>query len=238
MTYVNLQAEIILRDADSITYRSLASKSAKHQQIVYEQLDTLEKLFNYVTRKYAAKRCLGTRIILEEKEEIIGDKVLQKYNLGEYKWITYRDAQKFAANFGRGLRKLGQQPYSKVAIFAETRAEWMIAAHGCFKEAMTIVTVYATLGDDGITHCLNETEVKTVITSQDLLPKLKRLAERCPNIYMIIYMEDQLAKADLNGFPPHVAVTSYGRVLALGKHVSFSRDLIFYIPNCLIQILL
>lgn len=193
-----------------------------------KKIDTLEKLFEYVTRKYASKRCLGTRIVLEEREEISGDKVLQKYNLGEYRWITYREANSHAANFGRGLRKLGQEPYSKVAILAETRAEWMIAAHGCFKEAMVIVTVYSTLGEDGIAHCLNETEVTTVITSHDLLPLLKRILEQCPHVALIVYMEDQLAKADLNGFQPHVAVIPYEQVLTLGKGVSFCKQSSFH----------
>lgn len=36
-----------------------------------------------------------------------------------------------------------------------------------------VVTVYANLGDDGLVHCLNETEVKYILTSVDQLSKLK-----------------------------------------------------------------
>jgi len=38
---------------------------------------------------------------------------------------------------------------------------------------MTVVTLYATLGDEAIIHGINETEVTHVITSGDLLPKFK-----------------------------------------------------------------
>lgn len=37
---------------------------------------------------------------------------------------------------------------SQVVIFAETRAHWLITALSCFRANITIVTVYATLGED------------------------------------------------------------------------------------------
>lgn len=54
--------------------------------------------------------------------------------MGEYKWLTYGDLNEQATHFGRGLRELGHKPRQNVAIFAETRAEWMVAAHSCFKQ--------------------------------------------------------------------------------------------------------
>lgn len=54
--------------------------------------------------------------------------------MGEYKWRTYLEVNNLATSFGRGLRELGHQPRKNIVIFAETRAEWMIAAHGCFKQ--------------------------------------------------------------------------------------------------------
>jgi long-chain acyl-CoA synthetase len=54
--------------------------------------------------------------------------------MGEYKWKTFVEVERLAACFGRGLRLLGQPSKANVVIFAETRAEWLIAAHGCFKQ--------------------------------------------------------------------------------------------------------
>lgn len=54
--------------------------------------------------------------------------------MGDYKWKTYEEVNTLAVNFGRGLRALGHKPRQNIVIFAETRAEWMIAAHGCFKQ--------------------------------------------------------------------------------------------------------
>lgn len=160
---------------------------------------------------------MGTRKILEIQDEKDGDKTFEKFRLGEYKWITYKDANRAATAFGRGLRKFGVTPHSKVAVFAETRSEWIVAAHGCFKQAMTIVTIYATLGEDGIVHCLNETEVEIVITSHGLLPKFKRLLESCPKLKKIIFMEDQLKETQIDGYKPNVTIVPFGEILKMGR---------------------
>lgn len=120
--------------------------------------------------------------------------------MGEYKWKTYQEVDRLASSFGRGLAELGMKPRKHIVIFAETRAEWMIAAHACFKQNFTVVTIYATLGDEAIAHGINETEVDTVITSHELLPKFKRLLDMVPAVKTIIYMEDQLKQTDTKGY--------------------------------------
>jgi long-chain acyl-CoA synthetase len=120
--------------------------------------------------------------------------------MGEYEWKSFVEVESLAASFSRGLKELGLTARKNVVIFAETREEWMIAAHACFKQNLTIVTIYSTLGDDAIAHGINETEVDTVITSHELLPKFKRLLQKVPEVKNIIYMEDQLKKADTKGY--------------------------------------
>lgn len=46
---------------------------------------------------------------------------------GEYKWENYGQVFERVVNLGRGLSLLDQKPKEKIAIFLETRAEWMIA---------------------------------------------------------------------------------------------------------------
>lgn len=212
-------------------------------KMLQENIDTLEKVFNYVAKTHSTKRCLGTRQILSEEDETQPNgRVFKKYNMGDYKWKNFIEAERMAASFGRGLRELGQAPKENIVIFAETRAEWMIAAHGCFKQAMPIVTVYATLGDEGVAHCkynvnvykenpllselncvagISETEVTTVITSHDLLPKFKTLLALCPNVNTIIYMEDQLRKTETTGFKEGVKILPFNQVVKIGNESKF-----------------
>lgn len=120
--------------------------------------------------------------------------------MGDYKWKSYTEVERLASSFGRGLWELGLTQKKNIVIFAETRAEWMIAAHGCFKQNLTVVTIYATLGDDAIIHGINQTEVDTVITSHELMPKFKRLLASTLEVKNLIYLEDQLKETDTKDF--------------------------------------
>lgn len=110
-------------------------------------------MLTYAAKIDGDKICLGTRKILNEEDEVQKNgKVFKKYSMGEYEWRTFSDVEMSAVNFGRGLRELGQEARQNTVIFAETRAEWMISAHGCFKQNFPLVTIYATLGDEGVIH--------------------------------------------------------------------------------------
>ena len=51
------------------------------------------------------------------------------------------------------------EPGSKISMYAETRAEWMISCLGAFSQNIHVCTVYTNLGDEAVIHALNETEV-------------------------------------------------------------------------------
>lgn len=137
-----------------ITYRTIEPPREVHVKILQANIDTLEKMFIYVAKTHSTKRCLGTRQILSEEDELQPNgRLFKKYKMGEYKWKNFIEIERLAVSFGRGLREHGQLCLRNIVIFAETRAEWMIAAQGCFKQNMPIVTVYATLGDEGVAHC-------------------------------------------------------------------------------------
>ncbi|XP_067626598.1 fatty acid CoA ligase Acsl3 isoform X1 [Eurosta solidaginis] len=217
-----VKARVVSSDDHSLTYRTIEPPREVHVTMLQNNIDTLEKMFNYVAKIHSNKRCLGTRQILSEEDEMQPNgRIFKKYNMGEYKWKNFNEADRMAASFGRGLRECGQGARENIVIFAETRAEWMIAAHGCFKQAMPIVTVYATLGDDGVAHCISETEVTTVITSHELLPKFKQLLDKCPKVTTVIFMEDQLHKTDTTGFKDGVRILSFTQVVRMGQESKF-----------------
>lgn len=100
-------------------------------------------MLTFATKLHTDKKCLGTRKILsEEDEKQPNGRVFKKYAMGDYEWQSYEEVERCAEHFGRGLRELGHKARENVVIFAETRAEWMIAAHGCFKQNFPIVTIY------------------------------------------------------------------------------------------------
>ena len=57
----------------------------------------------------------------EEDEKQSSGKIFKKLSLGEYKWISYQQADKIVSAFGSGLVKLGMEPKQTISIYAETR---------------------------------------------------------------------------------------------------------------------
>ncbi|CAG9854208.1 unnamed protein product [Phyllotreta striolata] len=215
------KAKAIQEDAKSVTYRSAVQPKEHHITLVREKIDTMAKMFEYCAKKYRNKRCLGTREILAEEDEVQPNgRVFKKFVMGDYKWKTFGEVNELAASFGRGLVSMGNPSGKNVAIFAETRAEWMVAAHGFFKFNIPLVTIYATLGDDAIAHAINETEVSTIITSYELLPKFKKILSLTPRVQTLIYMEDQLKElANLDGYKEGVQIVKFTEVIAKGDDI-------------------
>jgi len=194
------------------------------ENVVYEDLilknniDTVDKVWNNAVLRYESKLCLGTRRVLgAEDEKQPSGKVFRKLNLGNYEWMSYKEAHDTSTKFGSGLRVLGQEPKKPIAIYAETRAEWILAALGAFSQNIIVSTLYTNLGDAAICHGINETEVSVVVTSSTLLPKLKKMLCTCPNVRHIIVIEDQFVTGVNNDFQGAVEVLSFYDVVNLGK---------------------
>jgi long-chain acyl-CoA synthetase len=184
---------------------------------LFAECATLDDLFLRAVRLYSTHDCLGTRELLNEENEIQPNgKVFKKVILGDYSWMTYEEVYRKMSNLGSGLMALGQQPRKNICIFAETRAEWMLAAQACFKYNFPVVTLYSTLGEDAIVHGIQESEVSHVITSNDLVPKFKKILHRMPQVKYLIYM-DQGSKVAVDGFPDNVQVLSMSAVRERGS---------------------
>ncbi|XP_023945055.2 long-chain-fatty-acid--CoA ligase 4 isoform X1 [Bicyclus anynana] len=213
-----IKARIIESNADSITVRSISAPCDLHLRLVRDGVNSMESMLRAAAARWQERRCLGTRTVLSEEDEPQPNgRVFKKYRMGEYVWRSYTDVEREARQFGAGLRALGAAPRRNVVMFAETRAEWMLAAHGCFTQSVPVVTIYATLGDEAIAHGINETEVSTVITTHELLPKFKKILARTPRVDTIIFMEDQLKETPRDGFKEGIRIVAYKEVLELGK---------------------
>ncbi|XP_077141260.1 long-chain-fatty-acid--CoA ligase 4 isoform X1 [Ranitomeya variabilis] len=177
--------------------------------------DTLDKLFQHAVAKFAQKDCLGTREILsEENEKQPNGKVFKKLILGEYKWLNYEEVNTRVNHLGSGLAALDLKPRSTVAIFCETRAEWMITAQACFKYNFPLVTLYATLGEDAVAFGLNESGATHLITSSELLEtKLKCVLSQVSNIKHIIYVGKSISKSE---YPTNIDIHNIEEVEELG----------------------
>uniref|UniRef100_A0A8C2EUT1 long-chain-fatty-acid--CoA ligase n=1 Tax=Cyprinus carpio TaxID=7962 RepID=A0A8C2EUT1_CYPCA len=155
-------------------YRAVESADALVTQD-FEGVDTLDKLFVHAVKRFGQASCLGTREVLsEEEEKQPNGKIFKKLVLGDYSWMTYEETDQAVESFGSGLAALDLQPRNTIAIFCETRIEWMITAQACFRRNFPLVTLYATLGEDAVVYGLDQCGATHLITSTELLrTKLK-----------------------------------------------------------------
>ena len=194
----------------------------------------MHKLYQFISSddERMKKPLLGTRHVvkvIQDPDPKTGKLLTKKVLEEDYQWTTLSQAADEAASFGRGLCQLGVQPRSKVAIFAETRQEWLVAAMGCFRHSVALCTLYTNLGSDAIKYAIELTEVQLVITSQELFPKLASCLDKLGNVKSVVVFEDKHLGSlpeNVESVNPKVShkidLVSFEEVVKLGKYADVS----------------
>ncbi|XP_057853163.1 long chain acyl-CoA synthetase 9, chloroplastic [Cryptomeria japonica] len=197
-------------------------------EMPFEGASTLAYLFEKSCKKHGYVPLLGSRKLISRETEFSPEgRSFEKLHLGKYDWINYARAFERACNFASGLVELGHERGERAAIFAETRAEWLIALHGCFRRNITVVTIYASLGEEALAHSLNETEASTVICDRKQLGKLIDISTQLDTVKRVVYMEDEgtTYEPSLSGGSSSWTVLSMSRVEILGQERPVDADL-------------
>ncbi|KAJ4766656.1 long chain acyl-CoA synthetase 9 [Rhynchospora pubera] len=172
---------------------------AKPVESHWEGISTIAQLFEQSCKKYAYMPLFGSRKLISRDTEVSPDgRSFEKLHLGEYEWLSYGEAFKAVCNFASGLTHLGHGSDERVAIFADTRAEWQIALQGCFRRNATVVTIYASLGEGALCHSLNETEVTTVVCGSKELKKLIDISGQLDTVKRVIYINEEGVSTDVS----------------------------------------
>ncbi|KAF9950902.1 long-chain fatty acid-CoA ligase [Mortierella alpina] len=193
-------------------------------------IKTLYDVIQYSAKVRPNLNAIGYRkivkMIQEEKEitkmvggEPVKEKKTWKYfKLSGYHFLTYKDTKAVIDSIGSGLRKWGVEPKEKITVFGATSANWLLVAHGAFTQSMTIVTVYDTLGEEGLLHSMNEAEVGTAYTNADLIKTMTNVSGRCPTLKRIVY-DGEANAADviaLQTAHPHLQLITLEELKQLG----------------------
>jgi len=202
-----------------VTYKPLPLEPNKLvRDFEHAQHATMADVWSWSVNRYKTRRLLGTRDTISEDDEVQPNgTVFKKLQQGEYRWMTYFEADELADYIRRALRLTGQQSGMPLCVFADTKREWLISAQASFKQNFPVVTLYTNLGEDAIIHGLNETEVETVITSHELLPKFRKILPHTPSVKKVIYFENPIHKTNTTGFREDVKLISFWDLVALGR---------------------
>ncbi|KAF9611326.1 hypothetical protein IFM89_030115 [Coptis chinensis] len=189
-------------------------------EVPWEGATTMAALFEQSCTKHAQERFLGARKLIGKEVVTAKDgRKFEKLHLGDYEWKTYGEAFVCACNFASGLVKLGHSVDSPAAIFSESRSEWLLAFQGCLRQNITVVTIYASLGEDALVHSLNETQVSTLICEAKQLKKLAAISSKLESVKHVVYFEDEgvTVDSDISRSMNNWTVSSFSEVQKLGK---------------------
>lgn len=98
--------------------------------------------------------------------------------LNDPTYLTYGDLWKRVTAFGKGLRELGLKPGDRVAIYEDTRWEWLTTMLGLWTQGMIGVTVYANLGHDALVYALEEADCRAIVCNGSKVAALLRQLRR------------------------------------------------------------
>mmetsp|Transcript_50262 Transcript_50262/g.106799 ORF Transcript_50262/g.106799 Transcript_50262/m.106799 type:complete len:717 (+) Transcript_50262:103-2253(+) len=183
------------------------------------QASTLTEILEKSKDKFGNRKAVGQRELL--KTHMVPDstgKLWEKLELrNKYTWLTYREYYDRVLNAARGLQMLGVGAKSKVVIYAETQRDWMVMAFAAWFTNAQVVTIYATLGADGATHGINETEATTVVTDAKLLKILAKVLPQCKQVKNIITMTDSDAELTAQIKESDIKIFSMNNFLDFGR---------------------
>jgi acyl-CoA synthetase (AMP-forming)/AMP-acid ligase II len=167
-----------------------------------EGAETVPQLLSNSLASFANKPFLGSRkLIREEKEKktitVKGEKKEVTHEIAiceDYAWMTYKEVGTKVDKLGAGLLKTGLKPKSRLSIYSNTRAEWMLTALAALCQNIAVVTVYASLGKKALQYSWNQTEVSHVVTEASLVGNVVEALEEAKSVKTIIYFGELSAE--------------------------------------------
>ncbi len=142
-----------------------------------------------------------------EKNDLFGTKKGESWE-----WTTYADFKRDTDRFRGGLAALGFGRGDKVAIIANNRVEWAVAAYACFGLGAAFVPMYEAMLDKDWEFIVKDCEAKGLIVANDkILEKTKGFLGSIPSLKNIINL------GTANGAAGGEGVVTYKSVLESGK---------------------
>lgn len=184
---------------------------------------TTIEVLEHVVQTFPTRNAVGYRELIET-HQVEDDKGVKREKLqyaNSYNWMTFTEyndqvmktAKGFAALHGSSQEKL------RIVIYAETQKDWMVTAFAGWYLNAEIVTIYATLGEDGATHGINQTKASVVVADGKLMKTLTKILPSCPSVTSVISLaplEDDVRKK----IDERVTVKSLEQLMEFGSSLA------------------
>jgi len=152
-------------------------------------IDTLTGLLDHLVQQHGDKEMLGHRPFKRKIVQQVDGKDWEVFEFGDVQYQTYSEIYQRIVNLGRGIARLtGLNSKDIFGIFEETRKEWLMTLHACMRYNITVMTVYATLGDEALIDAINECELTAMLVNETSLKKLAhQICPKTPSLKYLVY---------------------------------------------------
>ncbi|GET85405.1 long chain fatty acyl coA synthetase, putative [Leishmania tarentolae] len=200
-------------------YRCARLTDAQHAECSnwYDGPHLLQRLSSICT-EHRDQRAMAYRTVEKVVKEPVKD---EKGNTREWEYtflneptyITYAEVWNRLTALGRGLVELGLGKGSRVALFEDTRWEWLVTMLGAWTQGIVGVTVYANLGEDALLYALEEASCEALVCNGKSVGKLLSLMDKYGvHNATIIYLDALPSSVDVGSY----RVISWTDVLTKG----------------------
>ena len=169
-------------------------------------------------KQFKDRPCLGRRLKTGENEK--GEPIFEK----KFTYFTYKEVEDFCYNFAKNLHEKREElvykdsyrnlDVSLIGIFSKNCIEWVVTDFGSHLDSVTNVTLYSTLGQEAFKYICEQTQIKTIFVSPDLVDAL------CE--YKKIFNLKQLSIAILYDFTTNCDSDKYLEKLRKGNFTAYS----------------
>ena len=175
--YNRLEIEnITKREGYSGPYIYPKLKNFQKESVEYFQNKSLISYNIEQMKKYKDRPCLGRRLKVGVNEK--GEPIYEK----KYTYFSSIEVYNMCLNFSKNLHEKRKElihrdsynniDFDLIGIFAKNCTEWVVADLGCQMDTITTATLYATLGPNAFKFICEQTQIKTVLVSPDLVKML------------------------------------------------------------------
>jgi len=176
---------------------------------------TIHEIMERCLRIRPDKPCFGYRPTIRETGELAN----------EFVWMSYAEVGRRSRLIGSGLVELARQGVIKTdgktkgwafANWMPNRPEWQLTNFAGAAYNLIQTSLYETLGPAVVEHCINHAEVKVVFASSSHIPALLKLADKCPDVKVIVSVDNwdtidlKSGGRAVGGLPKGAALKSWG----------------------------
>ena len=104
--------------------------------------------------------------------------------------ITYKELQEKVFSVAAGLKELGVQKGTQVAVMMTNRPEYIVTYFAILANGATVVPINPTFKEKEVEYILNDSECILLITEQLTKPVIENILEQVPAIKQVIVYSD------------------------------------------------